>query len=143
MARVAQAELVVAVSNAGGMGCLGSAGFMPDTLRDQIETIRKGTDKPFAANLLLPDALTTEDEQQWAPVRELWDSLDDQERTKLAGIEALLTPEPRPARSGADRAGRGSGGRGADLRHARLVHPGVQGSGHPGLRSGRLGGQGA
>jgi NAD(P)H-dependent flavin oxidoreductase YrpB (nitropropane dioxygenase family) len=92
MARVAQADLVVAVSNAGGMGCLGGAGFMPDALRDQIETIKKGTDKPYAVNLLLPDVLTTEDQQQWAPVRELWDSLDDQERTKLSGIEALLTP---------------------------------------------------
>ncbi|MFC8511749.1 NAD(P)H-dependent flavin oxidoreductase [Streptomyces sp. NPDC057257] len=92
MARVAQAELAVAVSNAGGMGCLGGASFMPDALRDQIAQIKKGTDKPFAVNLLLPDALTTEDDRQWAPVRELWDSLSGQERTKLAGIQALLTP---------------------------------------------------
>lgn len=66
--------------------------FLPDALRAEIEKIRKGTDEPFAGNLLLPDSLTTEDEQQWAPVRELWQSLSAEERTKLAGVESLLTP---------------------------------------------------
>lgn len=92
MARVAQADLVTAVSNAGGMGCLGGVSFMPDDLRTEIEKIKAGTEKPYAVNLLLPDALTTEDEKQWAPVRELWQSLSDADRTKLAGVEALLTP---------------------------------------------------
>jgi len=92
MARVAQAELVTAVSNAGGLGCLGGVSFMPDDLRTEIEKIKAGTDKPFAVNLLLPDALTTEDEKQWAPVRELWQSLSAAEQAKLAGVEALLTP---------------------------------------------------
>lgn len=92
MARVAQADLVVAVSNAGGMGCLGGVSYLPDALRAEIEKIKKGTDKPFAVNLLLPGSLTTEDEQQWAPVRELWQSLSAKERTKLAGVESLLTP---------------------------------------------------
>ncbi|NJC69878.1 nitronate monooxygenase [Planosporangium thailandense] len=92
MARVAQADLVVAVSNAGGMGCLGGVSFMPDRLRDEIGNIMSRTDRPFAVNLLLPDSLTTEDEAQWAPVRELWGSLDETDRAKLAGVEALLTP---------------------------------------------------
>jgi len=92
MARVAQAELVVAVSNAGGLGCLGGVSFMPDTLRSEIGKIKAGTDRPFAVNLLLPDSLTTEDEHQWAPVRELWASLPEADRRKLAGVEALLTP---------------------------------------------------
>lgn len=92
MARVAQAELVVAVSKAGGLGCLGGVSYLPDELRTEIEKIKAGTDRPYAVNLLLPDSLTTEDQAQWAPVRELWASLTDAERTKLAGVEALLTP---------------------------------------------------
>jgi enoyl-[acyl-carrier protein] reductase II len=92
MARVAQADLVTAVSDAGGLGCLGGVSFMPDALRVEIDKIKAGTDRPFAVNLLLPDSLTTEDEQQWGPVRELWSSLPDTDRRKLAGVEALLTP---------------------------------------------------
>ena len=92
MARVAQADLTIAVSNAGGLGCLGGVSFMPDDLRKEIEKIKAGTDKPYAVNLLLPDSLTTEDEKQWAPVRELWGSLSSADQAKLAGVEALLTP---------------------------------------------------
>ncbi len=91
MARVAQADLVTAVSNAGGLGCLGGVSFMPEALRDEIAKIKAGTDRPYAVNLLLPDSLTTEDEAQWAPVRELWDGLGQDDRAKLAGVEALLT----------------------------------------------------
>ena len=36
MARVAQAPLVAAVSEAGGMGCLGGVSFLPDDLRAEI-----------------------------------------------------------------------------------------------------------
>jgi enoyl-[acyl-carrier protein] reductase II len=92
MARVAQAALVIAVSNAGGMGCLGGVSYMPEKLADEIATIKAGTDKAFAVNLLLPDSLTSEDEAQWAPVRALWNDLDDGDRAKMAGVEALLTP---------------------------------------------------
>ena len=92
MARVSQADLVVAVSRAGGMGCLGGVSFMPDLLRTEIAKIKAGTDHPFAVNLLLPDSLTTEDEAEWEPVRRLWASLPERDRTKLAGVEAFLTP---------------------------------------------------
>jgi NAD(P)H-dependent flavin oxidoreductase YrpB (nitropropane dioxygenase family) len=92
MARVAQADLVIAVSNAGGMGCLGGVSFMPDALRAEIEKIKAGTDRPHAINLLLPESLTTEDEEQWGPVREVWNSLPAEDKIKLAGVEVLLTP---------------------------------------------------
>jgi enoyl-[acyl-carrier protein] reductase II len=92
MARVAQADLVTAVSNAGGLGCLGGVSFMPDALRDEIAKIKAGTDRPWAMNLLLPASLTTENEEQWGPVRELWSSLSPEDRTKLAGVEVMLTP---------------------------------------------------
>jgi enoyl-[acyl-carrier protein] reductase II len=92
MARVAQADLVVAVSEAGGLGCLGGSTFMPDQLREQIASITARTEAPYAINILLPDALTTTDDASWEPVREAMDALAPGERAKLAGIEALLTP---------------------------------------------------
>lgn len=52
----APVELVVAVSEAGGMGVLGGAGHTIDELRDDIREIKKQTDKPFGIDLLLPKA---------------------------------------------------------------------------------------
>jgi len=49
--------LVIAVSEAGGLGTLGAAVYEPDTLDEAIREIRKGTNKPFAIDLLLPDSL--------------------------------------------------------------------------------------
>jgi NAD(P)H-dependent flavin oxidoreductase YrpB (nitropropane dioxygenase family) len=49
--------LVIAVSEAGGLGTLGGAVYEPDTLDAAIKEIRKGTSKPFAIDLLLPDSL--------------------------------------------------------------------------------------
>ena len=92
MARVSQAPLTAAVSEAGGMGCLGGVSFLPDALRDEIAAIRSATSKPFAVNLLLPDSLTTDDADAWGAVRELWQGLDEADRGKMAGVEALLTP---------------------------------------------------
>lgn len=49
--------LVAAVSNAGGMGCLGGVGLEPDQLRHAIREIRTLTSKPFSVDLLLPASL--------------------------------------------------------------------------------------
>ena len=49
--------LVVAVSEAGGMGVLGGSGFTVDELRDAIREIKKLTDKPYGVDLLLPKYL--------------------------------------------------------------------------------------
>ena len=49
--------LVIAVSEAGGLGTLGAAVYEPDTLDEAIREIRKGTSKPFAIDILLPDSL--------------------------------------------------------------------------------------
>ena len=49
--------LVAAVSEAGGMGCLGGVGLEPDALRAAIRDIRQRTQKPFAVDLLLPASL--------------------------------------------------------------------------------------
>jgi enoyl-[acyl-carrier protein] reductase II len=57
MGGVATAELVAAVSNAGGLGTLGAAMFSPDQLRDQIRKVKDKTDKPFAVDLLLAEGM--------------------------------------------------------------------------------------
>ena len=50
-------ELASAVSNAGGLGLIGSGSMYPDVLRDQILKCQNNTDKPFGVNipLLYPD----------------------------------------------------------------------------------------
>ncbi len=50
---VATADLVAAVSNAGGLGVLGGVAYSPDRLREEIRKIRSMTDKPFGIDLLL------------------------------------------------------------------------------------------
>lgn len=50
-------ELASAVSNAGGLGIIGSGSMYPDILREHITKCKNATDKPFAVNLpmLYPD----------------------------------------------------------------------------------------
>ena len=50
----APVELVVAVSEAGGLGVLGGSGFTVEELRVAIREIKSLTDKPFGVDLLLP-----------------------------------------------------------------------------------------
>ena len=47
-------RLAAAVSDAGGLGILGAAGWPPDELREKIAEIRRLTDKPFGVDTLLP-----------------------------------------------------------------------------------------
>ncbi len=53
MAWVATAELAAAVSNAGGLGIIGSGNMNGELLKKEIDKARKLTDKPFGVNLLL------------------------------------------------------------------------------------------
>ena len=50
-------ELAAAVSNAGGLGIIGSGSMYPEILRDHIKKCKASTAKPFAVNvpLLYPD----------------------------------------------------------------------------------------
>ena len=59
----APVELVVAVSEAGGLGVLGGSGFTVDELRDAIREIKSLTDKPFGVDLLLPQNIVEVPEQ--------------------------------------------------------------------------------
>ena len=87
---VTSPELVAAVSDAGGMGCLGGAGLTPSELRDTIRRIRSLTARPFGVDLLLPAKLSRPDgtrdairreiaeshPQHWAWVQGLFDRYD-------------------------------------------------------------------
>jgi len=53
MAHVATAELVAAVSDAGGLGIIGTGSAEAGWAREQIHLTRKQTDKPFGVNILL------------------------------------------------------------------------------------------
>jgi len=53
MGTATTAPLVTAVSNAGGLGTLGTSAFDASTLDSEIAAIREGTDKPFGINHLL------------------------------------------------------------------------------------------
>lgn len=55
------AALVAAVSEAGGMGCLGATGWEPEEIRAVIRDVRSRTDRPFGVDLLLPASLADAD----------------------------------------------------------------------------------
>lgn len=53
MAWLGTAELVSAVSNAGGLGIIGAGNHPPEWVRQQIHLTRQLTDKPFGVNTVL------------------------------------------------------------------------------------------
>ena len=54
MGSATNVELVVAVSEAGGLGILGATGMTPEEIRQRGEEIRARTSRPFGMNLLIP-----------------------------------------------------------------------------------------
>ena len=61
MGGVSYAEVVAAVSNAGGFGTLGMAGTSAKFIEGQMQRVRELTDKPFGVDLLSaqPESLTS------------------------------------------------------------------------------------
>ena len=53
MANIATHKLVSAVSNAGGLGTIGSGGWDVERVRFEIQETKKLTNKPFAVNVML------------------------------------------------------------------------------------------
>ena len=47
-------KLVAAVSNAGGLGCIGGSSIRPEVIRERIRAVRQLTDKPFGVDITLP-----------------------------------------------------------------------------------------
>ena len=99
MGGVARAELVAAVSNAGGLGMLGMVRMTPDFIRDQIQKTRELTQRPFGVNLIQPVAPTSGFEGQLevcieekVPVVSLFwsDPVPFVQRCHVAGIVVML-----------------------------------------------------
>jgi len=57
MGNISGAELVAAVSNAGGLGVLGASTWSLDEMRDEIRKVKELTDKPFGVDLLFPGGM--------------------------------------------------------------------------------------
>ncbi len=97
MGGVSYAELVAAVSNAGGYGVLGMAGRTPDFIREEMRKVRSLTDKPFGVDLLAasPESLTASVEiiiQEGASsfVAGLGVPMPILERLKGAGLKVMV-----------------------------------------------------
>ena len=100
-AGVAGPELVAAVSNAGGLGVLGAAGFPPDRLEQAIKRIQDLTDRPFGVDILLPSNVAPrpkrEQRERPSDPREL---LPEDHRAAIGGIrEALELPDVEAPRA--------------------------------------------
>ena len=53
------AELVAAVSNAGGLGSLGGGYLTPERIDSDIQKVKGLTDKPFSVNLFVPEKINS------------------------------------------------------------------------------------
>ncbi len=82
----APVELVVAVSEAGGCGVLGAAGFSLDELRENIRRIRALTDKPFGVDLLFPKSMVEASAAEEALEQQFADGSKLRLSTLVAGL---------------------------------------------------------
>ncbi len=107
-APAAVAELAAAVSNAGGLGVIGGAGFSAEKLREEIAKIRSLTDKPFGVDLLLPSNFMGGAASGEMP-RDPRELIPDETRARLRKmaedlgvdwLEAPRNPAPAPRRTG-------------------------------------------
>lgn len=97
MGGVSYAELVAAVSNAGGYGVLGMAGRTPEFIRDEMRKVKSLTDKPFGVDLLAasPESLTASveiiiEEGASSFVAGLGIPMPIMERLKKAGLKVMV-----------------------------------------------------
>jgi enoyl-[acyl-carrier protein] reductase II len=97
MGGVSYAELVAAVSNAGGYGVLGMAGRNPDFIRDEMRKVKALTDKPFGVDLLAasPESLTASveiiiEEGASSFVAGLGVPMPIMEKLKKAGLKVMV-----------------------------------------------------
>src|SRR5487761_247011 len=129
MSTYTTAELVAAVSNAGGLGIIGALFRDPDELREEIRKVRELTARPFGVNHVIsqldPDACDVSLELR-VPILSLSWGQDDRlvRRAHAAGMKVIhqvSTPEA---------AGRAASD-GADV----VVAQGTEGGGHVGAMS--------
>jgi len=126
MSTYTSAELVAAVSNAGGLGVIGALGRNRDDLRDEIRRVRALTSKPFGVNhvvCLIDDECVELTLAQRVPVLSLsWGRAAElTARAHEAGVKVMhqvTTPEEAGA----------TAAEGADV----IVAQGTEGGGHVG-----------
>jgi len=87
----ARAELVAAVSNAGGFGVLGASGMQPDAIRAEIERTRTLTDRPFGVNVIIAEDPSADIEEDRELIRNELQAATDE---KVAII--LFWGDPAP-----------------------------------------------
>ncbi|MGZ6020960.1 MAG: NAD(P)H-dependent flavin oxidoreductase [Phenylobacterium sp.] len=97
MGGVSYAELVAAVSNAGGYGVLGMAGRSPDFIRDEMRKVKSLTDNPLGVDLLAasPESLTASveiiiEEGASSFVAGLGVPMPIMERLKKSGLKVMV-----------------------------------------------------
>jgi nitronate monooxygenase len=126
-----RAELTVAVSNAGGLGTIGTIGRGPGKTAEEIAAVRAETDRPFAVNVLCFD---------WAPFAS--GTLDEVIEAG-APVVSLSFGDPRPGLAKCKAAGIPTMVQVQDLRGLQqsleggadyLVVQGNEAGGHTGLR---------
>ncbi len=99
MGLASKAELAAAVSNAGGLGFIGSTEQTPEEMRAEIRRVRSLTDRPFGVDLLFPSSVLASAEARVLP-ESLAPFLDDfraelglpawaERRPQLEGVHGL------------------------------------------------------
>ncbi len=142
----APVDLVVAVSEAGGLGVLGGAGYTVEELREEIRAIKARTDKPFGVDVLLPANLVARGDQPFdgpseMPIMDALGFLPDSHRDWVLRIkEEFDLPDPvATIASGTTTqrphaVGPGVHRRGRAALLCRARQPGVHGRNGPGCR---------
>ena len=90
---MARTDLVVAVSEAGGLGVLGGVSHSPDELRDAIREIRSRTDKPFGIDLIMPEQLLEKDPEYLGGLNEARASISREKYDLLGELRTLIEPD--------------------------------------------------
>ncbi len=82
MGYLARAELVSAVSNAGGLGVVGATFLPPDEVRQMIREVKDRTDKPYAVNIAfarVPKSQDTKVREYTDEVKEILDIIFEEQ----------------------------------------------------------------
>lgn len=87
MGTIAMRDLVVAVSEAGGLGFLGAVGLNADELSTEIDAIQAATDRPFGVDLFLPPGPP---EQLRAKLRDAFDDNRAERLDEVLQVEQLV-----------------------------------------------------
>lgn len=92
MGTVATTDLVVAVSEAGGLGVLGGISFEPDELRAAIREIRNRTDRPFGVDLIVPRQLTDDQPEVRREIDLARESIPAEKYEAVGELRAMMEP---------------------------------------------------